>query len=463
MFIKNHIKKLTRSGKTLLIVRTGKNNITESALQVLASDKTTGLLPCEYTISSSVPSVQYEITGMVTLREFVSQGISQECFFSLLAQICSMLDFLKASGMYTENLVADSTKNVFVNPQSRSIYFIYRPFGIIKKYDNFYKFLTFMFNESDIHISDARNIQTYLKYLKEKCAQKSSASYMISSDEIRYAAGMYEASCDCDNSTTELLTEQTEDIGSGSPTLLSQEEPYLIDEAGRKIVIFKLPFIIGRTTARLAADLSYDGNFEISARHAEIRIENNKYVICDTNSKNGIFIGEKRILKETLSDNMKFMIHNIPLVFRSGTEIVKNDDTGSGTIQINGICPSYNNNGTLVLEEGGPCYRSYVEYVNAGEKYTIEKYPFVMGRDDPDYPAPDVDLKIKDNRTVSLRHAKIDVRIVDDTPKFFIYDIHSSNGTFLEGERIESEKAYELFSGCCFSLNKEDFRFYVDK
>ncbi|MDO5561075.1 MAG: FHA domain-containing protein [Oscillospiraceae bacterium] len=464
MFKNNSLKRTVRDSATVLILKISSSELNQNALQIISSYRNKGLLSCVYTLSSGLPSVKYDITGMLTLKEYLNSGIAQDSFFSLVSQICDTADFVKKSGLYINNLTADNLKNIFVEPHTNKIYFAYRPLNYSGKADNFYKLLHSMLKEADLQISDAGAVEKYALYLKTKNKEKNCDAFPDQSDELRTAAGFTQTAGDDENCTTELLSQQGDvDTDSGASTLLSADEPYLVDEKGKKIVIFKVPFIIGRTTSRLSADLSFDDNFEISGRHAEIRRENNTYILCDTNSKNGVYIGEKRIDREVLSDNMKFMIHNIPLVFKTGKEIIRDDESDSGTIQINGICSSYNNNGTLVLDDSGPCYRSFVEYVSAGEKYTIEKYPFVMGRDDAGYPAPDVDLKIKDNRTISLRHAKIDVRIVDNNPKFFIYDIHSSNGTFLEGERIDSEKAYELFSGCCFSLNKEEFRFYVDK
>jgi PAS domain S-box-containing protein len=75
--------------------------------------------------------------------------------------------------------------------------------------------------------------------------------------------------------------------------------------------------------------------------------------------------------------------------------------------------------------------------------FDIENGEVTIGR------SPDSDIQIKDS-SVSRHHVKIFKR----GGKFFIQDLHSTNGTFLDDERIRPEKEYEISEGQPISVAK---------
>lgn len=77
--------------------------------------------------------------------------------------------------------------------------------------------------------------------------------------------------------------------------------------------------------------------------------------------------------------------------------------------------------------------------------YTLEKSPVVIGRD----PSCDV---VVDNALLSRRHA----RIVSESGKFYVEDLHSTNGILLHGKKVEHE---ELKSGDEVQIDK--FSFFI--
>ncbi len=97
----------------------------------------------------------------------------------------------------------------------------------------------------------------------------------------------------------------------------------------------------------------------------------------------------------------------------------------------------------------GPC---------KGQSFDIKSDDFIIGR------SPDNDIQIKD-KSVSRSHLRI-VRKIDDlsvinlrstfrkTNKYLIRDLKSTNGTFVEGERVSSGVEFEVNEGVPISIGK---------
>ncbi|MCR5041748.1 MAG: FHA domain-containing protein [Clostridia bacterium] len=97
--------------------------------------------------------------------------------------------------------------------------------------------------------------------------------------------------------------------------------------------------------------------------------------------------------------------------------------------------------------------------VSTGERFVIDKTPFVMGKD-----GKAVDLKI-DNPAVSRVHASI---VFDGGDRYnangvySIVDNYSTNGTSVEGIMLRPQKKYELSPDDIFTLGNESFRFRME-
>lgn len=94
---------------------------------------------------------------------------------------------------------------------------------------------------------------------------------------------------------------------------------------------------------------------------------------------------------------------------------------------------------------------SYLKYKKTGEKIYISKDFFYIGRS-----AQNCDYVIGGNSAVSGRHAVIRRY----GKRFFVKDLDSTNGTFVEDRQIRDET--ELHSAMKVKLANEEFEFYVD-
>ena len=78
-----------------------------------------------------------------------------------------------------------------------------------------------------------------------------------------------------------------------------------------------------------------------------------------------------------------------------------------------------------------------------GRSIPLERNEVVLGR------APENDIQMKD-RSISRRHLRIERR----GGQYFVTDMGSKNGTFIDGKRIEPGKEYEVAEGVPFALGK---------
>lgn len=98
--------------------------------------------------------------------------------------------------------------------------------------------------------------------------------------------------------------------------------------------------------------------------------------------------------------------------------------------------------GTLMLEKRQP-------YLMHGRtRIPMERLPFTVGKGSTDY--------VVANPTVSRLH----LTIRQEGNRFYVQDEHSSNGTWLDGERLIPGQARELHDGASLRLSNEDFTFY---
>ncbi|MBO6158464.1 MAG: FHA domain-containing protein [Firmicutes bacterium] len=86
---------------------------------------------------------------------------------------------------------------------------------------------------------------------------------------------------------------------------------------------------------------------------------------------------------------------------------------------------------------------------NTGELITLDKPVFRIGKD-----SKHVDYALK-NAAISRTHAEIITR----DGNYYLYDLKSSNGTYIEEERIPAQKEIQIYGGTTIQLANEAFLF----
>lgn len=106
--------------------------------------------------------------------------------------------------------------------------------------------------------------------------------------------------------------------------------------------------------------------------------------------------------------------------------------------------------GNMVIDENQPYLEFKSEYLD--EKIYLSRYPYVIGREKimTDY--------IINRKEVSHRHLEID----KINHQFYIKDLNSTNGTYLNDKRLEGGKLYELRENDKIRIVNRDYYFKLD-
>ena len=145
----------------------------------------------------------------------------------------------------------------------------------------------------------------------------------------------------------------------------------------------------------------------VSRHHAKLVYQDGRYVLSDLNSVNGTWVGGQRISEQEITPGTSFRI-------------------GPATITLQGAA-------AYVPPTPPPPFGATVsfEFVPTApaaqvERVRLDRPVLTLGRD------PSCDL-VLDHPTVSRLHAQI--RKMDGN--FVLFDLKSTNGTFVNGQRVE--------------------------
>ncbi len=100
-----------------------------------------------------------------------------------------------------------------------------------------------------------------------------------------------------------------------------------------------------------------------------------------------------------------------------------------------------------------PVSRPYLIRERTNEKIPINKTSFRIGKK-PDF----CNYVVTDNKTVSRNHAEVITR----GGRYFIMDLESTNGTYVNGQKINPKTEVEIFPGTKIRLSSESFVFGVE-
>ncbi len=180
---------------------------------------------------------------------------------------------------------------------------------------------------------------------------------------------------------------------------------------------------------RKFADILLDDP-KISSAHAEIRREGDKYILKDLGSTNGTFVNRKPITTIQLTDQDVLEIGTTTLCFYHDVKafanpIAPDQDDRQDTIatkarEIITTTKTMHQSGLRVEITDGP---------DKGKKFNFKKSHIIIGRKDADLTLLDVD--------VSRSHAMLEIF---SSSSVFVKDLDSTNGTFVNGKKIHTEK-----------------------
>lgn len=108
---------------------------------------------------------------------------------------------------------------------------------------------------------------------------------------------------------------------------------------------------------------------------------------------------------------------------------------------------------SLLNDETAPQKMPYLIIKKSYERIDVNKPAFRIGKE-----RSYADYSVMNNNAVSRLHADI----ITKNCCYFIKDNNSTNGTFVNGDRIQSNVEFEIFDGDAITLANEEFSFHID-
>jgi pSer/pThr/pTyr-binding forkhead associated (FHA) protein len=193
---------------------------------------------------------------------------------------------------------------------------------------------------------------------------------------------------------------------------------------GEAISLSTSPYLYGRDKARVSY---HDPEAGVSSRHMQIEQENGLYYITDLGSVNGTFLNDKKLVpheKHQILNDDKIRICQKQYVFKFADQLQR------------------------------PVFLVELDAASnpSGIKIKIGSYPFTFGREE--YKVSHVIASPHISRT----HMAVNYR----SGQYVLNDCGSSNGTYLNGERLTPHKEYRLKHGDVIGIHLLQYRFMTN-
>lgn len=376
----NKIKLANKMGLSQLIIKSLKGQqVSENEVYAINANKVPGLLHLDVVQKGSSFKLIYNITGFISLKDFLKMPLNKKLFAQILQNILANLKAVESAYFNQQYLLMDINQ-VYVNPNTQHIYFIYVPILMFESGTSLREFLlgiiqhgTFTPGEDNSYVRDYITIlnsginfsvfelEEYINKLLGqntsrtqevvcpncKTKLKKGTNYChvcgakVSGNTGNTGKGVYDPLADTGGDAvvddavekevvihkdnTQGLSDGTTVLGAdpGGTTVLGSEEleapvfPYLIREkTEEKISVNKPSFRIG--AERKYVDYWVNDNSTVSRSHADILTREKRYFIIDLNSTNKTYVDGRAIpvQKEIeLFDGTRIRLSNEEFVF----------------------------------------------------------------------------------------------------------------------------------------------------
>ena len=344
----NKYKIKKKNGSTYLVIKSEKGQqLNMHEIEAMRKREIEGLFPVSIARKDEKFKLTYNITGYITLRQYLSKPINKQDFGRLLENIYDIFKSIRQSYFNERSLILDF-KYIFVNPSTTRINFIYIP---IQYYDNESETKDFLLAlaHSSVFVSSENTdyVKEYLgilhnginfsmfdleEYIKEingkfisvlnkdecpRCGKKNDVKsryccycgYQLLKEALREdyeynplekkrSKSIYNTESNSsrqDNDETMILGQSDE---LNETTLLSGEAgsefvyPVLKRVRDNEVIkINKALFRIGKD--RTQCDYCITDNNAVSRRHLDIIFRNGRYYVLDNKSTNKSYLNGK--------------------------------------------------------------------------------------------------------------------------------------------------------------------------
>lgn len=343
--------------------------LNEHEVYSINSNEVRGLLHLDVIKKGSYFKLIYNVTGFISLREYLCTPLVKETFAKMLQSILNCLIALKKAYFHQKNVLMDFNM-VMVNQATQNIYFVYVPIQGFNSENslrhfllNIIQFCTFASGEDSSYVKDYITILNsginfsefeLEEYIKNLLGQKTDSqkriecpnchtllqrgtSYCsqcgskVSGNTGKTAKGVYNPfsqSGGLSDGTTVLGTDPEGTTVLGSEELEQPNFPYLIRcKNDEKVMVNKPSFRIGKE--KKYSDYFIYDNSAVSRSHADIVTKGKRYYIVDLNSTNKTYVDGRVIaIKKEIEifNNTKLRLADEDFIFYIDDEDGENNN-----------------------------------------------------------------------------------------------------------------------------------------
>lgn len=326
-------KIIMKKGATLFCVKAKRGQeLSEREAFEINVNQVPGFLPFDHSRSGGGFTLTYNLSGLLTLREFLQFNvISERMLKKMLGSIFENLEI--ASKLYfNRNLIKMTADTVMVNPADWRIYFIYVPIQPFETEGNLKDILKCIVTYATFNPrEDTDYIQRYIEILNDgvnfsEFAIKefvNSLSGRSHNPSITYLEEQFEPDSEPDSNAVgreyseEIYNPLNENHTAKTGGTVSIYCDYWLcrESDGSKTRIDSPVFHIGKVSG--FSDMFVD-NRAVSRRHADIIREGDEFYIVDLDSTNGTYLNGVRLesgVKTRLTLGCKLTFANDDFVF----------------------------------------------------------------------------------------------------------------------------------------------------
>ncbi len=343
----NKYKKIKKKGRIYVTVDSIKGqNLNLREVEDIQNGILKNVIPLEVDMKRSGFVLKYDITNHMSMEQYLHTIITKQKYAQIMLQILGIIRTMSEAYYNPQNIILN-LDNVYINPSTETIFFIFIPILYFDSGCSVKEFLTqityqttFDSSEDTSYVEKCLNIlqrnmnfsavemEEYLKSIlsDKKEPDKSDnqirsiyREYNLAFEEKKAEQPVEERKEEKENleiGRSTRMTESLSNIGSSDTVLLGTESNAYIKQlrTGKKYYLNSNEVTIGKRQC----EIEIADNPAVSKHHAMIQKKEGKYFLMDLNSTNGTKVNGKKInanVPEALQDESQIEFANEKFVF----------------------------------------------------------------------------------------------------------------------------------------------------
>lgn len=343
----NKYKKIKKKGRIYVTVDSIKGqNLNLREVEDIQNGILKNVIPLEVDMKRSGFVLKYDITNYMSMEQYLHTIITKQKYAQIMLQILEIIRTMSEAYYNPQNIILN-LDNVYMNPSTETIFFIFIPILYFDSGCSVKEFLTqityqttFDSSEDTSYVEKCLNIlqrnmnfsavemEEYLKTIlsDKKEPDKSDnqirsiyREYNLAFEEKKAEQPVEERKEEKENleiGRSTRMTESLSNIGSSDTVLLGTESNAYIKQlrTGKKYYLNSNEVTIGKRQC----EIEIADNPAVSKHHAMIQKKEGKYYLVDLNSTNGTKVNGKKLnadIPEFLQDETQIEFANEKFVF----------------------------------------------------------------------------------------------------------------------------------------------------